>query len=408
MLFSEKISVTRLEWIADCINLFLENNQKFNLLEYSQDNEFLIKFFLTGDSIFSLIDTLYLDLWLKIFKHKETICYVDSWDLELFGLKKSDFNVKISNKLHIEDNKKTTPLLFWETFLKILDPKKYGNSFGFLELKGPYMSRTSVHILRALRASLREEISPELYAYLDGVHLGHDSQRPSEFENIANGLINLKKEAEKRNLNLNMFACSRCGTARGYIKQNNSTGYIESEDAIPSFIFCNLNKIIDKFELNNIIVSPNSILIKNIQFNNFKKNKSNSLEINNRPPIIILITHSPYGTEYTFGGISFAVACANHNIPTKVIFIENGIYSLIGSHNIRKEDGIFNIQEIVEATFDMEYLEYYAHKPSLDKRVSLNKIDLEGIKLLSTLELSRFLFDPPRVANLFHKRIIFF
>ncbi|TFG05426.1 MAG: hypothetical protein EU539_09370 [Promethearchaeota archaeon] len=290
-----------------------------------------------------------------------------------------------------------------------INAKKYGDNFGILELKGPYMSRTSVHILRALRTSINEDLSPELYAYLDGVHLGHDSQRPSEFENIANGLIKLKHESNEKALKLNMLACSRCGTARGYIKEKNIEQYHESKDAIPSFIFCNLNKIIDKFELNNLIVSPNSILIQNVQADESKKKDLTTLQlINAPPPLIVLITHSPYGTEWTFGGISFAIACANHSIPTKVIFIEDGVYIISGTHNIREEDGIFNIQEIIEATYDMEFIEYYVHKPSLDARMNHFNDSLEGIKLISNENLSQLLFNSSENQNLFHKRIIFF
>ena len=126
------------------------------------------------------------------------------------------------------------------------------------------------------------------------------------------------------------------------------------------------------------------------------------------PPLIVLITHSPYGTEWTFGGISFAIACANHSIPTKVIFIEDGVYIISGTHNIREEDGIFNIQEIIEATFDMEFIEYYVHKPSLDTRMNHLKNDLEGIKLISTEDSSKLLFNISDKLNLFHKRIFFF
>lgn len=201
-----------------------------------------------------------------------------------------------------------------------------------------------------------------------------------------------------------MLSCSRCGTARGYIRTKNDEEYISSDDVISEYYFCNLNKIVDKFERNHLIYSATS---GSIQY--FYNNEEQMQNITNlRQPILIFMTHSPYSTEWTFGGISFAIACANHEIPTKVIFIENGIYSLIGTHNINEDDKVFNIQEIIEATFDMEFLDYYVYKDSLNKRtLNLNENLKKIINSVDNSHLSEIIFSiGEKLIN--HKKIIFF
>jgi sulfur relay (sulfurtransferase) DsrF/TusC family protein len=200
-----------------------------------------------------------------------------------------------------------------------------------------------------------------------------------------------------------MLSCSRCGTARGYLRSEKPETFHQSEDVIQDFLFCNLNRIIDKFEQNHYILSPTSIII---QKNNSKiqKNPQNNLD---SPELIIFCTHSPYATEWTFGALSLAIASANHNIPTKVIFSENGIYSLTGFHNVNESDRIFNIQDIILATSDIEFLEYYAYKPSLKLRSM--KIDgnlINDVKMINPLQLNKLIFDFD-INNSYHKRIFF-
>ena len=90
-----------------------------------------------------------------------------------------------------------------------------------------------------------------------------------------------------------------------------------------------------------------------------------------RPRLTIFISHSPYASEWTFGGVSFAVASATHDISTQVIFVEDGVYGMIGEHQITEKEKIFNLQDILEATSDLKNLKLYAHAPSLEKRKGL-------------------------------------
>ena len=260
------------------------------------------------------------------------------------------------------------------------------------------MHRTSIYVLRLLETALSNNMNIELYSYLDGVHLGHSIQRPSAFENIGEILKKINYISMEKGLKFLMLACSRCGMARGYIKQEVAEEFVNSYDTIPSFLLCNLNKIIDRFEENHIIFSPFSGII--IQPN------QTIIQNHNKPPLVIFITHPPYGSEWTFGGISFAMACANHNIKTDVVFIEDGVYSVIGSHKVEEKYAIFNVQEIIDALSDSEYLNFYVYKPSLEKRYTFLSQNIESLDIINKQELSNLLFNNSMEYN--QKRILFF
>jgi len=63
-----------------------------------------------------------------------------------------------------------------------------------------------------------------------------------------------------------------------------------------------------------------------------------------------------------------ATAAAMEGIPTTVLFLEDGVYSLVGAHSVAPEDRLFNIQEMIAATSDVEDLEYFVYSPSLSAR----------------------------------------
>ena len=74
------------------------------------------------------------------------------------------------------------------------------DSIGWFQVESPYMHRSAWHGLRFLFSALENRFSVELYAYLDGVHLGHTGQGPTESENIGRGLLELCDQAGKSGL----------------------------------------------------------------------------------------------------------------------------------------------------------------------------------------------------------------
>jgi len=388
-LFCNNIDKERLEWICNIIgNHYLKSK--------SSKYKYKIKIFLTGESLYSLIDGRMHELWIKILTFHYVKIYIDHSELVLFGVSVDFLKEAYPNNFFLISENNQNRISFWEYFIDTIYSKNFTLKFGFLQNSGPYMERTSLYALRLINAAINYRLNPEYYGYLDGVHLGHKGQNPSEFENIASMLIETKSRAKQKNLNFSMLSCLRCGTARGYIRSQPTNDLYESDDTIPSYYFGNLNKIIDQFEYNFPILSSNSAIITQ----DTQENHSN-------PGLIIFITHSPYSSEWSFGGVSFAVASASHNIPTQVIFIESGVYCMVGEHAISENDKIFNLQEILEASVDMEFLNFYAYAPSLKIRDILPSNDLKSVSLIGNEELTNIVLKNSR-KGLYHKRIIFF
>jgi tRNA 2-thiouridine synthesizing protein C len=126
------------------------------------------------------------------------------------------------------------------------------------------------------------------------------------------------------------------------------------------------------------------------------------------PPLVILLTHSPYGTEHTFGGLSFAIAAAHKGIVTRVIFLEDGIYTVTGTHAAEPDDVFFNLQDLIDTAAGSENLELYAYTPSFQRRSILKNKKLNGVLDIGPVELAQRLFSSPKGVSANHQRILFF
>jgi tRNA 2-thiouridine synthesizing protein C len=411
-LFTEHIPLERLGWLSKS---FDKGGNSINPnAKNSETNIDISQFglFLTGDALFSLIDKRYRPYWKKLISVDNFFCNLDSEEIKLLGLeckerKKLDIETELNNTEIHSNTILQRDSDFWNGLLNSIHNQFNGNRIGLLEFQGPYMSRTTVNALRLLEKAIDYKLDPELYTYLDGIHMGHIGQKPSEYENIGKKLRYLEKKARMNDLRFIMLSCSRCGTARGYIREKKEKEYFQSDDVIPHYLFCNLNKIVERFEENNLILSASCGIVQ--YCNDFDKDKLNKKKASKiKPPIIIFITHNPYGSEWTFGGLSFAMAYANHEIPTKVVFIEDGTYNLPTEHKLSSEDKMFNIQDIILATSDMEFLEYYV----LDESLKIRNFDLVNklnnyIEKINNIELTRLIISK-QDNSITHKRIIFF
>ncbi len=126
------------------------------------------------------------------------------------------------------------------------------------------------------------------------------------------------------------------------------------------------------------------------------------------PPVTILITKAPYGTEYAFGALSFAVACAYQGIRTQVIFIEEGVYALTGIHRQSEDNQYYNLQEVIDAVAESENLQLYAYQPSLHLRKITKNKQIKAVMDIGKTELGQLLFNPPWGPQTGHQRVIFF
>ena len=101
--------------------------------------------------------------------------------------------------------------------------------------------------------------------------------------------------------------------------------------------------MIERFGRNHVILGQNIASI------HLKKETPSSFPLENEgnaPPITILITCSPYGTENAMGAISLGVAAAGRAyLP--VIFIEDGVYMLAGATNWRRIRRIITFRRLL-------------------------------------------------------------
>src|SRR5690606_32103856 len=130
-------------------------------------------------------------------------------------------------------------------------------------------------------------------------------------------------------------ACSRCATARGYYQMNAGTGFCEPSSCIQDIEIRPLKQILARFSEDLPILSH-----------------AGGVTVHTREPgenvphLLVCITYLPYYTEWTFGGLSLAVAAAMEGTPTTILFIEDGVYALHGTQEVPKHDKVFNIQEM--------------------------------------------------------------
>lgn len=338
--------------------------------------------FISGDALYSFVDARLLPFW-KGFQTSGDSIFIDSWEKRLMGINLTFPNISYSEL--------TTPLDFWKKVCEYISQKVANtDTIGFFQMEGPYMFRSSVYANRLMRSVLELNLIPEYYTYLDGVHTGHAFQSPSEFENIGNQLDQMRKDCEVKGKDFIMLACERCGKARGYFKEHiqscetDQSASGANDLVIPGFKLCNLNRIIERFKLPHIILSPDCGLIINP---NYTLHDSDTRSPGS-PTIILFITHSPYGSEWSFGAISFALASANnHGIKVTVIFIEDGVYNLLYGE-VQDADRLFNVSEVISAFDDVEGLEFYYHRQSaemrgVDKLIESDKVlplDAEGFR----------------------------
>ncbi|MEI7433544.1 MAG: DsrE family protein [Methanomicrobiales archaeon] len=408
-LLGERISQERLTWIEEVLKFYFLKLYPENLLHHTTPKEVAFTFLITGDALYSLNEEDTLPVWEIILSLPSVKIVCDRQELDLRGI--SIERLKMKNPEQLIDhnsmslNGKTS---FWKDVVKIArqTDEPLPSTIGYLQLESPYMHTSGLNATQCLAAAIEVRASIELYTYLDGVHLSHTNQNPTECQNIGATLEEMNDRAEKRGLKCQMLACSRCAAARGYSTWDDGKGVVISTCTIKPFRIRNLKAIIDRFECNHLILGQNAASITQkkegpiSQYNNVEKNAA--------PPVTILITKTPYGTEHAFGALSFAIACAYQGIRTQVVFIEDGVYSLTGNHRLNEETQYFNLQEVIEAVSESENLHLYAYLPSLHRRRITKNKQMTFILDIGKTELAQLLFHPSKSSQAGHQRVLFF
>lgn len=388
-LFCDSIPPERLRWIRDCIAA----GGLDGLASRGTERAPSCTFYLTGDSLFSLIEPATREAWNEL-SHNQIIRIVaDGNELQLHGLLEAAAAAVPGAEILEREGKRDH---FWTEVVSGLEDRGDGSgSMGFLLCIGPYMSRIPVFALRFLETALSAGFSPELYAYLDGVHVVHSGQRPTEFENIGKGIARITDLAVQQGKFPWFSACSRCSAARGYYLQNPATGLCEASSCISAVTIRNLKEILARFP------SPHPIL-------SHACGGILPCGADDLPSLVVFITRAPYCSEWTFGGVSLAVAAAMGGLSTTVVFIEQGAYSVIGTHTVRPEEKIFNVQEMIEATSDVPNLHYFVHAPSLSCRDLPEDMTLPGVMRIGNESLAGIIRGGPEPNTIRSTRILLF
>ncbi len=372
-LFCGEFSPERLQWIGRCFPEKGSPGRSGSVKITDSVND--CNLYLTGDALMSLVDARLEKSWKSLFSDSIVNVIADGDELRLHGLR-DEVCTRYPNVNVTGERSSADTITFWQSLVNHIQENWTGSDkAAFLLCYSPYMSRTPVYMLRFLKSAVEAGLTPELYSYLDGVHVAHTYQRPSEFENIGEGIAALSTVAGGSGEDPWFGACSRCATARGYYMKNPDTGGCEPVSCIDAITIRPLKEILDRF------IGNHPILAHSCGGSSVSSVTKQSGTDNANPILTIMITNTPYVSEWTFGGLSMAVAAAMGGIETRVIFIEQGVYSLCGNHEVTPEDRVFNVQEMVEATSDITGLRYYVYSPSLMER------RLDRAECLSSIEM---------------------
>ena len=406
---STPVTLERLSWFEECLKFFFVQLYPETLMHQPKGESPVCTFLLTGDALYSLDDPETQQIWTIILSLSTVRLICDRQELELRGVSAGQLKMKFPDQVittnSIGADSKPS---FWNDVVILARQTKppLPGTVGWLQCESPYMYRSAWYGLRFLSAALADRLAIDLYAYLDGVHIGHTGQAPTEAENIGAEIEELGERAARYGLPCQVIACNRNATARGYSTWDDGQGVVISTCAIKPVKIRDLNVLIDRFRQNHVIFSAAAGSIQ------FRKGGSPSFDraekSSTAPPVTILITKSPYSTENVFGAISFAVACAHAGILTRVIFMEDGIYALTGTHRAPENFSPYNVQDVINAMAGSVNLHFFAFSPSLQKRGIAKDKSLNAVLELGYPGLGKILFYPPANVQADHQRVLVF
>jgi len=410
-LLSGPLTTERLSWLEEALKFYFIQIYPESLMYRATAKSPVFTFLLTGDALASLENPETKEIWSVILSMNAVGIICDRQELELRGIFIDQIKMRSPGQMIDQNNPAADkqPSFWNDVVMQVREkrPPVPPDTVGWLQLESPYMHRSAWHGLRFLFAALENRFSVDLYAYIDGIHMGHTAQRPADAENIGQGLEDLYDLAGKQNLTFQALACNRCATARGYGTWDDGKGVVISTCGIKPFKFRDLNVMIERFRRSHIVLSANA---GSIQFPwkgsgpSFDRADQNSTF----PPVLILITRSPYSTEYAYGAIAFAVACAHDGILTRVIFLEDGIYALTGDRKISPDSVGYNIQDLINAVAGNENLHLFALSPSFQKRGATKNKNLKAVLEIGYPGLGKILFYLPGNVQADHQRVLIF
>jgi len=409
-LLSGPLSVERLSWLEESLKFYFIQIYPESLMYRTTADKPVFTFFLTGDALSSLENPETQQIWSVILSIAAVRIVCDRQELDLRGI--STERIKMKNPGQIVDVNTLSPdkqPSFWSDLMGELRhssaPRQQADIVGWFQYESPYMHRSALYGIRFLSSALENRFSAELYADLDGVHMGHISQNPTDAENIGQDLDELCDRAGKLDLTCQIIASSHSAAARGYNTFDDGEGVVVSTSGLKSFKIRDITAIVARFRHNHVILAENAGSVQYPWKNSapqFDRAEQNSTFL----PLLIFITKSPYSTEHAYGAISFAAACAHKGILTRVVFIEDGVYALTGKPQIGPDTAGFNIIDILNAVAGNENLRLFALTSSLQKRGTAKNPELKAVLEIGYPGLGKLLFYLPGNVQAEHQRVL--
>jgi tRNA 2-thiouridine synthesizing protein C len=410
VLLSSHVTLERLSWIEESLKFYFVQLYPETLMHQKTAESPVFSFFLTGDALYSLADPETLQAWNIILSFNPVRIVCDREELDLRGISVGPLRMKFPDQV-IDTN---TPDIggkpsFWYDLAMAARQSKppLPGTAGWFQTGSPYLHRSSWYGLRFLSTAIGGRLSAELYAYLDGVHLGHHGQRPTDAENIGEGLIALHDQATAAGLNFSAIACGRCATARGYSTWDDGQGSVISTCTVRPFRIRDLTQLVDRFSHPHTILAPDAGAFP-IRRQGAAVTFDRAEKASRAPPMTILVTKSPYSTEYAFGAVSLAIACAHAGILTRLVFMEDGIYAVTGNHRQPAGSPVYNIQEVINRMAGSENLHFFAFTPSFQKRGITKEKSLNAVIDIGYPGLGKIFFYPPSNVQAEHQRVLIF
>jgi tRNA 2-thiouridine synthesizing protein C len=391
---SERLTTERLSWLVELMKYYSTRIYPESLHRSPRTRTPPFSFFLLGDAGYSVLDHQHRHFWENMFKLPSFRCVFDSRELHLRGISLEPLIMRFPDQIICslpEDDRSGFP--FWNLLLDTARDSSGSPAIGFLFLTSPCPFQSSSYVLDLFRTAVGSGIAPEFYGYLDGVHAMHRDQAPVDRENIAGLFVDIHKIAAKKGLIAMNLICSQSATSRGYRTFIGENGKIVSNCINPPGKIASLNHIVTRFLKSHPILSHTSFSIEIVPQ---RKYPSVTTSLTRTPPsVVILATHSPYGTEYTKGAITLGVACAHQGIVTRIVFIEDGIYTLTGQHAQQGKYPPYDLQAVIQKTAHLDNLEYYVYAPSMKSRGLLVSPVLKSVCPISPSELAQIVLQPP-------------
>lgn len=294
----------------------------------------------------------------------------------------------------------------WDCLLDLKSTPTRPSSIGFLHMHSPYMYHSDSGVVDLFRTAVRRGISPEFYGYLDGVHTMHRDQKPLHHENIGESLLDVYSSAVKNGLSPMYLLCPESAGSRGYSTYTGENGKVVSASLIPHARIRSLDQIVSRFTRCHPILTHTAFSMGVVTHR--KTPWIGPPPQERKPSLVILATHSPYGTEFTKGAITFAVACAHQEIPTRVVFIEEGVYALTGQDSPAGMLPGCDLQSIIETTSRMDNLEYFAYTPSSQERGIAGNALMKGVCPIHPNKLGQVILLPPPGVDVDQQRVLAF